>query len=498
MQRIHQSVTRRIDLFPPPPDYTAMLAIPHMALTVLLLTAAAWFPVSLEPPSETPPPSTPPERVILQIGRFEKVRGTVEREDLDQIIIRTPENELRAFMKARLLRLTRLVRPAPGQTGVVHMADGTTREGVILEDEYEHVLLEIAGVRTRLDRAVVDRVELRPPFEEQYRRLKETIPPKQVDRRLELCRWLIEQRRFALALEELEDLQRLNADLKELPGLLRVVRAQLALESGGSETSAPSGGHQPGADQPGTPDVGPVDQRDLLPSRILTPEEVNIIRVYEFDFDRPAALNIEAETIRKLITQYASHPAIPANSEARNALFRADPVALLRLMFEVRARELYPEVKVLSEPYSLNLFRQRVHNTWLVPNCATSQCHGGVKAGRLFLHNRNYRDDRVRFTNLLILLRSDLEPGKPLINWEEPLMSRIIQHALPATEARDPHPPVPGWKPVFTRLNQPLLEDAVNWIRSMYQPRPEYPIDYTPPDLGRKEEAPFGTPRTPR
>ncbi|MCL4211775.1 MAG: hypothetical protein KJZ68_14060 [Phycisphaerales bacterium] len=473
-----------------------MTVIPHLVLTGVLLIAAGWGAAWSDPPGGDPTPPPPPERVVLQVSRFETVRGVVAREDPDQIVIRTPTDEIKAFMKARLLRLTRLVRPAPGQSGVVHMADGSMREGIILEDEYDFVLMEIAGVRTRLDRALVDRVELRPPFEEQYRRLKETIPPTQFDRRLELCKWLIDQKRFALALEELEDLQRLNADLKELPGLIRVVRAQLALESGaggtGDDATRPD---SPGAAPSGP--SGPVDQKDLLPTRLLTPEEVNIIRVFEVDFDRPPSLRIEAETIRKLITQYASHPSIPANSEARNALFRADPLSLLRIMFEVRARELYPEVKVLSEPYSLNLFRQRVHNTWLVPNCATSQCHGGVKAGRFFLHNRNYRDDRVRYTNLLILQRAELDPQKPLINWEEPLMSRIIQHALPTTEARDPHPPVPGWKPVFTKLNQPLLEDAVAWIRSMYQPRPDYPIDYTPPDIGRKDDAPFGAPGTP-
>ena len=48
------------------------------------------------------------------------------------------------------------------------------------------------------------------------------------------------------------------------------------------------------------------------------------------------------------------------------------PLDIVRLMFELRARDLYGQIQVNSEPYSMNLFRQRVHDTWLMNNCATS------------------------------------------------------------------------------------------------------------------------------
>jgi hypothetical protein len=173
-------------------------------------------------------------------------------------------------------------------------------------------------------------------------------------------------------------------------------------------------------------------------------------------------------------------------------MFRADPIDLVRLMFELKARDLYPQINVDSEPYALNIFRQRVHDAWLIGNCATSRCHGGLEGGRFFLHSRNSRDERVRFTNLLILLRSEW-PDEPLVDFERPLDSLVIQHALPRTEARFPHPDVPGWKPVFTNANQRLLADAVRWIESMYRPRPSYPVDYEPPIL----EPEIGLPPSP-
>ena len=57
-------------------------------------------------------------------------------------------------------------------------------------------------------------------------------------------------------------------------------------------------------------------------------------------------------------------------------------------------------------------------------------------------------------------------------------MSLIVQYGLPRHLARRPHPGVSGGKPVFGRGGQRMLRDTVNWIDSMMQPRPEYPVEY--------------------
>jgi len=152
-------------------------------------------------------------------------------------------------------------------------------------------------------------------------------------------------------------------------------------------------------------------------------------------------------------------------------------------MFDLRARELYPKIKVQTEPYAMNLFRRRVHDTWLINNCATSRCHGGIHAGEFFLHRRGHKNERVRYTNFLILERLEIDPDWPLINYEQPMDSLIIQYGLPRTEARKPHTDVRGWKPVFGRSNKRMLGETGKWIRSMLQPRPDYPIEYEPPKL---------------
>jgi hypothetical protein len=256
--------------------------------------------------------------------------------------------------------------------------------------------------------------------------------------------------------------------------LLRIVDAQLALTSIPKANDDRPGGGAPDADR---------DPAADLPVLVLSRDDVNLMRVYEIDFDHPPRVTVTADTIRQLIEDNSSSELIPTGAAARTAMFRADPLDIVRLMFKLRARELYPRIEVSSEPYSLNLFRQRVHNTWLISRCASTDCHGGIDAGRLFLHRRGHREERVRYANLLILERTQLDPDWPLINYRDPMLSLIIQHALPRAEARKPHPPVKGWEPVFNRGNRRLLDGTLEWIGSMIQPRPDYPVDYQPPDL---------------
>jgi hypothetical protein len=231
---------------------------------------------------------------------------------------------------------------------------------------------------------------------------------------------------------------------------------------------------------------------------------VNIIRVYEIDFDHPPKVTISPDTVRELIEKYGTDKQIPASQTGRNALFHAaadKPLDVVRLIFSLRARDLYPQIQVNSEPYALNMFRQRVHDTWLINTCASSRCHGGPYAGDFFLHRRNLKDDRVRYTNLLILERLQLDPQWPLINYDKPEDSLIIQYGLPREAARKPHPRVENFKPAFSPSNPRLKDDAIEWIQSMMQPRPQYPVDYEPPHLAHKAPAasqPGDTGRAPR
>jgi hypothetical protein len=423
----------------------------------------------------------PGDRVILRLGRHREVMGHVELDDADVIVVRTLSGSIESHPRLRILDIVRLVDPEPDQRGTVVLRNGQQRTGIIIEDAFEHVLIEVEGIRARLMREAVDRILLEPSFEDRYAELRATVRPGMIDQHLVLCRWLVDHRRYELARENLLEILE-HKEFGEARQMLRVVDAQLALLEQSAErerTGAPRRGARDDAPRPEHP----------LAGRILSRDELNVIRVYEIDFDNPPRVSISQEAIRMLVESRSTSDLIPASQAERARLFRADPLDVTRLMFELRARELYPEIKVHSEPMALNAFRQRLHDTWLLHNCATSGCHGGPDAGALFLHRNSFRDERVRYTNFLILDRLVVDPQWPLINYDDPEMSLIIQYALPRHAARLPHPDVPGWKPVFARANERMKRDSIEWIRSMMQPRPEYPVDFDPTRMVREAMA---------
>jgi hypothetical protein len=437
------------------------------------------------PPSETTTEAGATaleQRVILRVNRNLTVHGVVELEDDDVIVVRTLRNEVRSFSKSRVLQIVRLVDPEPEQRGIVYLLNGQHREGIIVEDTFEHVLMVINGIQARLNREFVDFVVLEPTFEQQYEEFRANLQPNMYAQHLQLCRWLIEQRRYELAKENLQEILAAE-EIHEARRLLALVNAQLELiASRHRDANLP-------INEPETVSDGP--KRVAAP--ILTHDDVNLMRVYEIDFDNPPRLTVQPETVRKLFRDYGTNQLIPATQAERNAMIRGDAARIVRLMFELRARELYPEVQVNSEPHAMNMFRLRVHNTWLLNNCATSGCHAGPDAGAFQLHRRGYADDRVRYTNFLILERLDVDPQWPLINYDEPEMSLILQYGLPRDAARLPHPDVRGWSPVFARPNDRMYQDSIRWIRSMMQPRPEYPIEFDPTPRWIEPEQPETT-----
>jgi hypothetical protein len=455
--------------------------------------------------AEATPPSDAPRRVIVIVNRNRTVYGWLEHIDDDVIVVRDRDtDEVESFPLSRINELVYLVDPKPNQQGIVVMRSGQLREGVVLEDAWEYVLLEIEGIRAKLKRDTVMYTVLEPSFEQRYKAFKEALTPEMHDQYLSLCKWLISERRYELARDELDLLSKYHAS-NEITYLRRLVNAQLALieqqhaEAGDEETSDDDGTQ--------SEDDSEDPAASNLPAELLTHADVNVIRVYEIDFDRPPKVDVAPDVIRDLIAAYSDRKEIPSSLAGRNELFRADPLEIVRLMFTLRAREFYPRVEVNSEPYSLNLFRQRVHNAWLINRCATSRCHGGPESGRFFLHRRGYKDSRVRYTNFLILERLKLDPEWPLLNYEDPELSLIIQYAMPREEARKPHPDVKGWTPVFRPGVDRLKSRAIEWIRSMLKPRPEYPVQFEPPRLtplgaemgdGSDESPPADDDRAPR
>ena len=465
-----------------------------MSASLLLLLGGPAFQEAVPTPGD--PPATPAptidepapatssaelRRVHIVIDRFREVGGVVLSEDDASITIRR-EGRTETFERNKVLAIVPLLEIAhDGETGIVYMRDGSILEAKVLEDAYDHVTVEVEGINHKIPRDEVDHIQILPAFEAWLAHIRTQIKPDDLEARIELAKWMAENGRLQQARTELLEVIAID-DHPEAKQLLQLLDARIELE--GEGTSAPK------------PLPPKIDRTAGLPKRQITEDDVNIIRVYEIDFNRPPKVQVTKKTMEKLIADHGEHPLIPADTRARDRLFALHDIDQVKLIFDVKARELYPQIKVESTPHSLDLFRKRVHNAWLIRNCATSGCHGGPNAGRFFLHRTDTSDPRTMLENLLILERLELGGPHRLIDYENPEMSLLIQHALPAGEARVPHPSVPGYSPVFPPGESRMRTETLRWIEAMYQPRPKYPVEFMPATLDAPLQA--DPPRIPR
>lgn len=375
---------------------------------------------------------------------------------------------------------------------VVELSDGRRIEGRLVEQTDSIVRVRINTIVSTFKTDDIDRVRVLEPVRIRYERMRRAAGDTNIEQLLMLNDWLVEHHRFRLALTEIEHVLRLDPSNARALARQRYLQQQIKL----LDHARPDGA-APRRDRPDEP------ERFHFP--LLTANQINLIRVFEVDLANPPRMLIERATVDKLIERYAGTDLIPTTREGRRSLYRKRPEQILELMFRLRARELYGEVKVLEDPPALRLFRDEVHRKWLIPRCATNDCHGGQDAGRLWLANERSNAPAVVYTNFLILERFRMDDGRPLIDYDEPAKSPLLQLALPTDLSKVPHPVVSElgrvkpWRPALKTTDDPRFIQAVKWIRSMYRPRPEhgYPVDYDPPVPAGAKALPEDSPPNP-
>ncbi|MCA9292780.1 MAG: hypothetical protein KDA20_03080 [Phycisphaerales bacterium] len=377
-----------------------------------------------------------------------------------------------------------VVLPAVGDRVRVTLNNGTRLEGDFVREDVEFVVLTIAGVETSIDNLQVVRLEVVGDDFEQYVELRKQIRDDDVTRLISLVHWLAERQMYDEALAELDGIQK----QEPFNGDARALRKTLAqLKALKDKRTAPS--PAPGAKPTATPKQEP--ERRRLTARdfgLLSPSEINLIKVYEIDLDESPNLIIKRNVIDRFLQDYAEHPLVPVTRDGREAFRRKPAADILSIMFQVGARDLYGDVEVVGQPASMAMFRDDVHAGWLVNRCGTTQCHGGADAGKLMLINRRPRSEETVYTNFLILDRFRTSMGAPMIAYEAPERSALMQMGLPQADALYQHPKVRGWRPVFRSREDEGYQRAIEWIRSMYRPHPAYPIEYVPPGERRADD----------
>ncbi len=360
---------------------------------------------------------------------------------------------------------------------VVHLKDGRRFTGPVVRENADEVVIAIAGIPQSFPTAEVERLETLKPVMERYRELHEAVgnDPDQI---VNLAEWLRQRGKYELALTEIQ--RSLALDKTHGPSLKmkHLLEEQIILKSKSvKRASEPA--------EPATPvRAKPIRATDFP---LLSPSDVQLMKVFETNLDEKPRVLIDRKTVAKMLEKYADHPLVPITREGREALLRQPALDTLDLMFKIQARDFYPDVEVLDQPRAFVTLRDYISRTWLINSCSTTLCHGGADAGRLALYNHNPNSERTVYTNFYILSKFRLANGTPLINWDEPEKSPLVQMGLPRGKSRSPHPEVPHrvsshdtFKPTFQTTDDPQFKQAVEWLKSLYRPRPEYPIVYTP------------------
>lgn len=362
-------------------------------------------------------------------------------------------------------------QPGEGRVATVVLHDGQVITGTLVEESEQSVTLLINGIRTTIETGRIRESYIQPPIEERYRAVRGTIADDDAEALVQLARWLMDKGRHDLAIVELDGVLA-NEPFNESARTLRVIAEQnIKLQEGRNKDTDP-----PEADAP-RPTPRPAQQNFPL----LTPADVNVIRVWEIDEKNPPLLTIPRDVMEAAINKYAGHPRIPEAATDRAAILNAEPPEQLRLLFALQAREFYPQVEVHEDPEAIRIFRDQVQKTWLRNACATAQCHGGTEAGRLQLARAASMEPEVYFTNMLILERYRTNEGLPLLDFQQPDESYLLHMGLPRRETTTPHPLVRGWRPVFRSKDDRNYRRAADWIDALWTPRPDYQISYNPP-----------------
>ncbi|MFG0283948.1 MAG: hypothetical protein ACF8R7_05955 [Phycisphaerales bacterium JB039] len=367
------------------------------------------------------------------------------------------------------------VEPEGRQRVTLRLLGGALVTGELVRETEDEIVLEISGIEASFPIGRIARMEKLPSIEDQYLANRRLIPDHDVGQLLKLVDWLVENERFGIALQELD------AILERTPGSVAATQARLEVVAKMQlrQQRAPD-------DAERSPRTDPEFDFPLL-----TPAQVNLLKVYEVDLSNPPRMLVDAETVQRLISAFSDDPRIPQTAEGREALASRSEAEILALMFQLQARDFYGQVQILDLPEAFKRFRTDVHGQWLLNRCASPRCHGGVDAGRFRLARPERRPNRdeVLLTNFLILERFRTSDGKALIDYDQPERSPLLHLAIQRENSLYPHPEVPGpagrgdlWRPQFRTERDPGALRTLEWIRSMYMPRPDYPVDYTPPE----------------
>jgi hypothetical protein len=386
---------------------------------------------------------------------------------------------------------------ALAKPGVVKTKNGQTYEGEV-EEKPDGVVVTIKGIQTRIAQRDVSSVNYPEDYDKQLAEKRAKLDKTDVKGRIALARDAFNNKRYIPARDILEEALTVDPNNTEANELRDTTMAQIRLERSRQQAPTTDPRFSERANAATTPTTGPAEATD---HRFLKPVDINTIRQYELqDSETDVPLRFERDVKRRYATKLSHRPideflSLTAMQQAMEILKNGAP-------------EMRNDVKIMRDPQAMMIYRRTIQ-PYVLPNCATSQCHGGNNAGSLVLSNPA-DSDQATYTNFFILQAYTRKAGggsgvfgkgeMKIVDRTQPGKSLILQYSIPTDIAEFDHPEVPGYRPALRGPEDLKYRQILSWIHDSLNPsldQPNYGINFHVPGAStRSTTAPATQPAT--
>ena len=221
---------------------------------------------------------------------------------------------------------------------------------------------------------------------------------------------------------------------------------------------------------------------------LLNTQQISLIRLMELGpDDRRITGTVDRKTLDDLWDYLtAKDPTIDKSRATHDAFVApANFPAQVRKIRESNDSKFMEKVLLTNDPAVLLTYRNTI-NTFVLQNCATSECHGGAKGGALRLVSPGTAAEQ-QYTNFYILTQYTNAEGR-MIDRDNPDQSLLVQYALPWANAAFKHPKAEVKKLTGPQDNR--MRVITDWVKSLAFPKPNYQITFELPRASRPAMAP--------
>jgi hypothetical protein len=370
-----------------------------------------------------------------------------------------------AFAVAGLALCTLVAAADPPRPGVVQTRDGHTFTGDIIQDN-NFVTITFQNNVIHVDKRNVLNITFTVTADDQFNASLSKLAADDVKGRIDLGAWAINNRRPDLAVTALQQAHKIDGTNQDVVSALESAQRQVDASARNAASPATP------ADATATTKPAVALKTPAIPHRLLTDDEINIIRQKEMSADDPT---IRVRLENNVVARYLSA------SDLDTVAFRQLP--LPRQAIQILAfndPKLSNDVRIATDPLSLVDFKSRVHPL-IASSCASNACHGGAKAGDFGLFAGN--STPAVYTNFYILQSYTIPISGTqyrTIDRGVPDRSLLLEFSLPETIADVVHPNIAGYRPRFHSRQDELYRAILTWINGLNPVMPRYGINVSP------------------